>query len=97
VNLLNLFSRFSFILSDNLLLQKNAQSLCEKTVFLCVNLIDPKANQIKSNERKAKQSEPDLIEEIDVAVVAGEVDHDGARLLVDPLVGLEVGEVTLPL
>ena len=30
-----------FYLCDNLLLQKNIQSLCENTVFLCVNLIDP--------------------------------------------------------
>jgi hypothetical protein len=36
-----LFSLFSFFLCDNLLLQKNVQSLCENTVFLCVNLIDP--------------------------------------------------------
>jgi hypothetical protein len=28
-------------LCDNLLLQKNVQSLCENTVFLCVYLIDP--------------------------------------------------------
>jgi len=28
-------------LCDNLLLQKNVQSLCENTVFLCVNPIDP--------------------------------------------------------
>jgi len=33
-------SFFSF-LCDNLLLQKCVQSLCEMTVFLCVNLIDP--------------------------------------------------------
>jgi len=36
-----LLSLFSFFLCDNLLLQKNLQSLCENTVFLCVNLIDP--------------------------------------------------------
>ena len=30
---------------DNLLLQKNIQSLCENTVFLCVNLIDPSHNE----------------------------------------------------
>ena len=39
-----LFSLFRFFLCDNLLLQKNTQSLCENTVFLCVNLIDPSLN-----------------------------------------------------
>jgi len=32
---------FLSFLCDNLLLQKCVQSLCEITVFLCVNLIDP--------------------------------------------------------
>ncbi len=32
---------FFYFLCDNLLLQKCVQSLCEITVFLCVNLIDP--------------------------------------------------------
>ncbi len=37
----SVLSFFSF-LCDNLLLKKCVQSLCEITVFLCVNLIDPK-------------------------------------------------------
>ena len=49
VNLLNLCEKhsvysFQFFLRDNLLLQKNLPSLCEDTVFLCVNLIDPPAS-----------------------------------------------------
>jgi len=36
----SVLSFFSF-LCDNLLLQKCVKSLCEITVFLCVNLIDP--------------------------------------------------------
>ena len=38
----SVLSFFSF-LCENLLLQKRVQSLCEITVFLCANLIDPSA------------------------------------------------------
>ena len=37
---------FLSFLCDNLLLQKCVQSLCEMTVFLCVNLIDPAFNHV---------------------------------------------------
>ena len=35
---------------DNLLLQKNVPSLCENTVFLCVNLIEPSGKGLVSPE-----------------------------------------------
>ena len=40
---------FFYFLCDILLLQKCVQSLCEITVFLCVNLIDPNENQGNCN------------------------------------------------
>ena len=45
-------SALSFLsfLCDNLLLQKCSQSLCEMTVFLCVNLIDP-SNEWERGEK----------------------------------------------
>ena len=38
---------------DNLLLQKNVPSLCENTVFMCVNLIDP--SQMLPNIKKLQE------------------------------------------
>ena len=50
----SVLSFFSF-LCDNLLLQKCVQSLCEITVFLCVNLIDPASNNNNNNDRQTKK------------------------------------------
>ena len=41
---------FLVFLCDNLLLQKNVPSLCENTVFLCVNLIEPSGKGLVSPE-----------------------------------------------
>ena len=58
---ITLFCLSFLFVCDNLLLQKRAQSLCEMTVFLCVNLIDPNNNN-NTNHQHGNHSFDNLSE-----------------------------------
>jgi len=72
-------SFFSF-LCDNLLLQKCVQSLSEITVFLCVNLIDPKAIKAPRAKKAAKKNEPQPDPEIEDDELLQFVESNGGQL-----------------
>jgi len=69
-------------LCDNLLLQKNEQSLCENTVFLCVNLIDPDGSEDEEEEEGEDGEEGDDGSECSGGEMEGTEDEEEMETMV---------------